>query len=703
MNKIGFLLAIGAMAATASAEQISESQAMAVATKYMQLGQPNRQLVPAPRTATASSAAPYYVFNSSDGKGFIIVSGDDELTEIVGYSTDGFFDTANIPANAQAWLDKYADYVARVQSGDAVARKVQVSTLAETIVEPLVTTRWNQDAPYNNMCPIDKNYNRRSVTGCGATAMAQVMKYWEWPVQGQGEHQNANDPSLEVDFSESVYDWDNMLDTYNSLSSQTAQDAVAKLMYDCGVSIDMSYSYVASGAYDSDIAIALGTYFGYKAQTYLRDAYTVNAFRELIKSELDNARPVLFGGQGTVGGHEYVVDGYDSNDFLHINWGWGGTSDGFYDMELMNPPSLGIGGGAGGFTEDQSIVTVQKDETMRGSTGQKSFNIYTMGEYGVNPQVDAAKKGDRIRIDVNNLWNITAHDFIGSVSVAVYDADFNRVAIAEGYSNLPLQGWNIIPELSFYLQDELEALADREYTVWAVTKEDVGDGYDYDWIRVAMPEFTIMTISGDDIIFGATADVVDVALTDAVFVEEGIKEPGDRVSFYVPLRNNATTPVSGVLECELQNATTGNALKRQSVAVSLSENGERVFEVPVTLSSSAFKEGMTYRFVAISFTVDETICNFDSDLASVDFFVGDPAGVGSMETSEITAYPNPTSGIVHIGGAAMADVEVYSADGRLIGDYKQVDSVDLTNNPRGIYVLKVTTGDASTMLRVVKK
>ena len=447
----------------------------------------------------------------------------------------------------------------------------------------------------------------------------------------------------------------------------------------------------------------MGTYFGYKAQTYLRDAYTVNAFRELIKSELDNARPVLFGGQGTVGGHEYVVDGYDSNDFLHINWGWGGASDGFYDMELMNPPSLGIGGGAGGFTEDQSIVTVQKDETMRGSTGQKSFNIYTMGEYGVNPQVDAAKKGDRIRIDVNNLWNITAHDFIGSVSVAVYDADFNRVAIAEGYSNLPLQGWNIFPELSFYLQDELEALADGEYTVWAVTKEDVGDGYDYDWIRVAMPEFTIMNISGDDIIFGATADVVDVALTDAVFVEEGIKEPGDRVSFYVPLRNNATTPVTGQLICELQNASTGSALKRQTVTASLSENGERVIEVPITLSSSAFKEGMTYRFVAISFTVDETICNFDSDLASVDFFVGDPAGVGSMETSEITAYPNPTSGIVHIGGAAMADVEVYSADGRLIGDYKQVDSVDLTNNPRGIYVLKVTTGDASTMLRVVKK
>lgn len=696
-------MAIGAMAATASAEQISESQAMAVATKYMQLEQPNRQLVPAPRTATASSAAPYYVFNSSDGKGFIIVSGDDELTEIVGYSTDGFFDTANIPANAQAWLNKYADYVARVQSGDAVARKVQVSTLAETIVEPLVTTRWNQDAPYNNMCPIDRNYNRRSVTGCGATAMAQVMKYWEWPVQGQGEHQNANDPSLEVDFSESVYDWDNMLDTYNSLSSQTAQDAVAKLMYDCGVSIDMSYSYEASGAYDSDIAIALGTYFGYKAQTHLRDAYTVNAFRELIKSELDNARPVLFGGQGTVGGHEYVVDGYDSNDFLHINWGWGGASDGFYDMELMNPPSLGIGGGAGGFTEDQSIVTVQKDETMRGSTGQKSFNIYTMGEYGVNPQVDAAKKGDRIRIDVNNLWNITAHDFIGSVSVAVYDADFNRVAIAEGYSNLPLQGWNIFPELSFYLQDELEALADGEYTVWAVTKEDVGDGYDYDWIRVAMPEFTIMTISGDDIIFGATADVVDVALTDAVFVEEGIKEPGDRVSFYVPLRNNATTPVTGQLICELQNASTGSALKRQTVTASLSENGERVIEVPITLSSSAFKEGMTYRFVAISFTVDETTCNFDSDLASVDFFVGDPAGVDTMETPEITAYPNPTSGIVRIGGAAMADVEVYSADGRLIGDYKQVDSVDLTNNPRGIYVLKVTTGDASTMLRVVKK
>lgn len=303
--------------------------------------------------------APYYAFNLEQG--YVIVSGDDEMTELVGYAENGFFDAENVPPQMQLWLDGYAEYVAAVQSGKAKARKILLSDSPSVVVEPLVTTKWNQDAPFNNFAPEytdDNNNTQRCATGCAATAMAQIMKFHNWPEQGVGhysyEHQSFG--TISSDFSEHVYDWTNMIDRYNNGEYSNVQaDAVALLMKDCGVSLNMNYGPV-SGASIYSYTPAFKNYFHYSSRTVNRSGCETAEFTRIITDELQEGRPIIYCGTGEDGGHAFVVDGYDTNYFLHVNWGWGGYSDGYFDMNYMDPAGLGIGGGSGAFKWNQGIV-----------------------------------------------------------------------------------------------------------------------------------------------------------------------------------------------------------------------------------------------------------------------------------------------------------------------------------------------------------
>ena len=196
-------------------------------------------------------AAAYYAFNIGDNDGFVIVSGDDSLTELVGYSDSGSFDPDNMPDNMRSWLQAYSGYVASVQAGDSKAKRQQLGNVTTIVVRPFVTTEWNQGEPYDRLTPLLDN-GAHCATGCVATAMAQVMKYYEWPERGEGSNSYEYDPygTLSMDFSQSVYDWENMLDIYSSYYEEGnivpeyndgQAGAVAKLMYDCGISVNMMY------------------------------------------------------------------------------------------------------------------------------------------------------------------------------------------------------------------------------------------------------------------------------------------------------------------------------------------------------------------------------------------------------------------------------------------------------------------------------
>ena len=337
----------------------------------------------------------FYIFSSDNG--FVIVAADDRVKPIIGYSDSNPFVLNENMTNVNYWLGKVNNEIQYVVDNDIKATE-EIENEWKTLlagnslapknraeVKPLLTTKWNQGAPFNNMCPTYGS--ERTVTGCVATAMAQIMNYWEWPKTGTGSHSytsTAISSTHNVNFANTTYDWDNMKDTYNSYTA-TEANAVATLMYHVGVSVDMDYNISdnrGSGAYGEDVPYALSTYFDYVYDNAFREdgvywvgntyaseneyqyyyyyndgsAFTDETWISMIKADLNLERPVYYGGSGSGGGHAFVCDGYDASDNFHFNWGWGGSCDGYYPIGTLNPGIGGIGSGTVGEFNDQNFI-----------------------------------------------------------------------------------------------------------------------------------------------------------------------------------------------------------------------------------------------------------------------------------------------------------------------------------------------------------
>lgn len=315
-------------------------------------------------TSTSAQGNCFYVFNSSKG-GFAIVSADDRLPALLAFSENGNFDINRIPENMKWWLEQYQGEISAFlmedpQISEAQARLARRAVSGErNPVSPLLKTTWDQTQPYNNLCPLDTRTGQLSVTGCVATAMAQIMKYHEWPVHPTGS--NAG-----VTFDGTTLEWGKMLDSYADGKYSSAEaNAVATLMRQCGASVNMNYSSYASGAYSFDVPEALVKYFDYNPsmEMLMRDYYSQHQWNDIVYAELAAGRPVYYCGQSSEGGHAFVCDGYLSNDMFHFNWGWSGYQDGYFRLNALNPTSGGTGSYAGGYNSDQSIITgVKKAE-----------------------------------------------------------------------------------------------------------------------------------------------------------------------------------------------------------------------------------------------------------------------------------------------------------------------------------------------------
>jgi Peptidase C10 family. len=340
-------------------------------------------------TRSSNENAYYYIFNRGDNNGFIIISGDDRAKSVLGYSDSGSFSATVIPENFKNWMSSYQkelkalaaiseDATSTMQSSSVLSATTKAISFSTSISPLLGTIAWNQLSPYNILCP--KIGASRAPTGCVATAMAQIMKYYQWPVQGAGSKKYkpaSMIDSLYVDFSKTAYNWPNMKNAYRGNSTAIQDTAVATLMYHCGVSVDMDYTVYSSAAYSNYIPAALNQYFGYDSniQIYSRDFYTEAEWLQMIKTELNASRPILYGGSSTSeGGHQFICDGYDTNNLFHFNWGWGGYYDGYFELSSLNYETPGIGGSVtDGFTVWQDMVTgIQKPTT----TSSKSYEIY---------------------------------------------------------------------------------------------------------------------------------------------------------------------------------------------------------------------------------------------------------------------------------------------------------------------------------------
>ena len=327
------------------AKQVSARQALDIARKYVTL---DRRLTAVPRTRGNGRPAtePFYVFNDARGKGYVVVSGDDAMGEILAYSDAGKLDTLNANPGARLLLQAYRERFAQLQQQPEAAQPVTVQPSTRALpgykaVAPLLTCKWDQVFPYN------KNTGY-PYTGCVATAMAQVMFYHKWPVQGRGENSYTvvyDNQVKHADFSQSYYDWGHMKNIYNYYhpSTDVEKDAVALLMSDIGIATGMQYTNRASGAYNEQAESAWQKHFDYTTAFVRRADEGTAGFTEIVRQELLDGFPVYLSGYYAIeaDGHAWVTDGMDSNGLFHMNFGWGGQSDGYFSLTATDVAQSG--------------------------------------------------------------------------------------------------------------------------------------------------------------------------------------------------------------------------------------------------------------------------------------------------------------------------------------------------------------------------
>ena len=409
MRHICLLLTFLVAVLTASADPITREQAQKKAEAFLLKQKDQRKLTPvmdvkklapvtgarklapvrgaepaadAPGTAALKSTSEYYVFNKGVAEGFVIVSGDDRTEPILGYCDRGEFNYDQMPPAMQELLDDYTRQIAQLQElGRGPVVTDAIPTHAK--VEPLMKSTWSQGYPYNLACPQYFSLGQ-SVTGCVATAMAQILYYNREKSVSETtaampaydtwtEHPTYGRLHVEGIPEGAPIDWENMKDDYSS-SNGKQRAAVADLMHYCGVAVYMDYTNSASGAQITDAYTAFGKYFGYGSSVRYYDYSSVSTDTEwdkIVYSEIAAGRPVYMAGANSEGGHAFVADGYDGNLKYHINWGWGGVSDGYYLLTSLTPGQQGIGGSNDGYTNYRQIITGLEPDNF----GEKAMNF----------------------------------------------------------------------------------------------------------------------------------------------------------------------------------------------------------------------------------------------------------------------------------------------------------------------------------------
>ena len=446
MNRIFSFAVLSAAILTATASPLTPDEALnrIQPDAQMRLGGERPELVMTGRSMAGKPT--FYVFSTASRT--IIASADDVAVPLLGYIDSGNFDPARMPPQMKSFLESYSAEIAAVTaSGDFHITKAAASRAERQAIEPLCKTGWNQDAPYNDLCPV-KNGDR-TYTGCVATAMAQVMKYFSYPTKGSGSVSYSwNRQTISLDLSATEFDWGSMLDRYDASSSAASKTAVATLMKACGYVVGMNYGTAddgGSGAPSIAIVPGLVNYLNYDKATDLvyRDMFTLDDWNRKIYDNIRNIGPVVYCGSSSTGGHAFVIDGYSSDDFFHVNWGWGNAYDGYFKLSALNPDGQGIGGYEGGYNYNQTAVV-----GMRKPVAGSQKPAPTMGIFGTLKAIAqgrtlyfVSEDGGIINTSAwpgNFIFGILLTDSGGSTSTLASD-DLGTLDAGQGYTQLNVE------------------------------------------------------------------------------------------------------------------------------------------------------------------------------------------------------------------------------------------------------------------------
>lgn len=463
-----------------NAERIDATKAKAIAQSFL-LKKGGKARTDAPQLKAAaisdtkahlqSAEKSYYAFNVENSKGFVLVSASDKLPEILGYSLDTSFSDVEMPDALKAYLSDYSKIVAAAEAG----LPINVASVEPgEAIPPLMSTQWGQDAPFNNLAPLFTSEN--APAGCVATAVAQIMYFHKYPSRGHGVVSN-NGQNVELGHE---YDWDNMLPSYNNTDYSDAQaNLIATLMRDVGYALDMNYGANESTAAASMVPIALCKYFNYSTEAkYLtRTSCTTQYWVNAIRQSLIRREPVPYSGTCHISvrpytaGHEFVCDGIDENNFLHINWGWDGQFDGYFDMNILSPSNLGISSEDAYYDEQNIVVNLRPGNEDADQSGYLA-DLAT-SDYIINSNVDESGAVESNVINVSYSILITRTDPSHSPLRAgfIIRNDLDEVKLVAGKKTLSNLSLNYKYTVSTYinLDEQIQSgtLSDGHYRLSA--------------------------------------------------------------------------------------------------------------------------------------------------------------------------------------------------------------------------------------------
>ena len=610
-------------------------------------------------TSATRDAVDYYAFNVTDGNGFVIVAGDDRVKPILAYSTTGSFDPSNVSDGFEFTLNTFSREIQYIRENNLEATddiKAEWESVAATgfikqgrsnraVVGPLCETIWNQNWPYNSQCPEDEEGSGgRVYAGCVATAMGQVMKFYNWPPIGTGSY-TYNPEGYDqqtANFGETEYHFELMPNALDSLSTEEDYFYIAQFLHHCGISVDMQYSGSGSGAYSDDVPDALRTFFRFNCDDHITNdnwwaggGYTNEEWIQMLKDGgLDENIPLYYSGQDDnwQGGHAFVCDGYDENDYFHFNWGWSGKDDAWCPIGAVN-------------------TTKYAFNTLSGFTGHI---IPNSPEYLNRPEAitdfDVVENDDMTSVSISwtNPENNLNGEPLGDFTVYVY-RDGEVIFQTEGVkgSRLVINDMNLDAGL-------------------------------YQYSIIAENEFGFNKRAYAKILVGDKCDIV-FELTD----EGGNGWKGAAIS-----------------------VTNENG--QRIAIITMEEGSEQTIVMPLLKGNINFiwnhgwyhnSEGYDtdYECAFVIKNTDDEILYTSGELSDGIFLTYDNqcehTSVAEVSENNVSLYPNPTDGIVNIESTGTMTISVMNMLGQKVIETTATDNanIDLSAFESGIYMVRIET------------
>lgn len=595
MKKLLSILTFALSAITVAAGPVDRQKAAGIAKNFFNAkGIALSEEVPSFRQSrmakvgsTTEEKPSFYVFNADAGKGFVIVSGDDRTAEILAYSDEGSFDMEQIPENMRSWLQFYEDRIKyidenniQIEKETTAQRQMRKASKAHHSIAPLLTCYWNQGDPYNQQCPIyykGDGSSGRSATGCVATAIAQVLYHHKYPAEtamripAHSCSYKLNDGTTKTSTLSAIpsgtkIDWENMRDRYDGNQTQEEKDAVAFLMRLVGQSVKMGYGESSGSSY-ADSRNLFVKYLGFDdgVQILRSDNYGIQEWFEMMYDELDAGYPIGYGGSSTGGGHAFVVDGFDGDEFFHLNWGWGGGSNGYFRIDVLNPgdnSGIGASSSADGYSMAQDAIMYLRP----GDDGIPYTPDASEPHMSIN---DTEITGTSIRSNYIN-WTGSTNSFDGTI--VMYDENNNLVPATTDIKSVDNLAANYFQTWSFYMTGKFAAPGTYRLSPASKLKKNTK------WIPLynLKDEYILATVD-EDMKVKLTKVTPGSGLEVSDWYFPGTLKAGDQQDVNITIKNN-----DGDFKHELalyasKTTSKGNSQSRALIGVKGGESDEFTF------------------------------------------------------------------------------------------------------------------------------